>query len=106
MPGGRLRDWYDTRNPDAPGGDPGNYHTGSGVFWRRIQHVYDLDPDFRKMIGGLKNFRDLLAFNADLACDNTHKVLPEHIRSPDEALTGVTNDLATLVAGVRLLGCG
>lgn len=104
VPGGRLRDWHDPDSPAAPGGDAGNYRTGSGAFWRSVQHAYEIDGDFERLIPAIGGFKDFLAFNADAACDSAAATLPEHVRSPDEALVGVTNDLATLMAGIRILG--
>ena len=104
VPGGRLRDWWDPNNPNAPGGDPSNYHTGSGVFWRSVKYAYDVDGGFKLLIPAIAGFKDFLAFNADAACDSAGQSLPEHVRSPDEALIAVTNDLATLMAGIHILG--
>ena len=103
---GLLRDWFDKDSPnnDPPGFDADDYHTGSGVFWRSVKYVYDTDKTLLN-IPTITGFKDFLAYNADAACDaNTGKTIPEHMRDPNVALVTFTNDLATLLTAIRILG--
>jgi|GEM_PF-1170141 len=97
-PDGILRNWYDWKNASAPGGDTGNYMTGSGVYMRYVLYAYRTNDTLKAQIAS-PDFRQFLKTNAD-AC-----LTPPELDAgdPNGNVTILTNYLATLVAAAVVL---
>ena len=91
---------YWTVSGDVPDGDEGDYATGTGVFWRYMLRVRELDylsnafktDDFQKI---------LLTNAAEATKDNSQRTWPNEYQPSDDVT--LANDLAVLVAASRML---
>jgi hypothetical protein len=94
---GILLPWQETDGQGAPGGDVGDYMTGPGVFMRYLLYTWRANSDLKASLREV-GYLDVVRANADRACD-----YPVTNKGDDEAMTLLTNNLATLTAAVVML---
>ena len=85
-----LKSWY----PDpAPGHDCGSYLTGVAVYMRYLLYAFQNNKDLQTYLRDPEwGYLDFVRKNA------------EHVvQNPSKNMTGLTNDLATLVAAIAML---
>jgi hypothetical protein len=95
---GILLPWW----PDpAPDGDRYDYRTGTGVFMRYLSYAYQSKlkkPDLKTYL--TKNYWDFVRENVEYVLQYPS---PKTGTDPNALLITLTNDLATLVAGIVML---
>ncbi len=96
---GLLLNWWDpdpNNHNSPPGGDAGNYVTGSGVFWRCLLHAFRKNPQLKALI---KESGDFIRTNA-----NAPAHFAQDDRGPiDDMVVVHANDLGRAVAGMEFL---
>ena len=89
---GIMQSWTPCEHPP----DPEDYETGTGVFMRYLLYAYLNSDDLKAYLRGPQSgYLSFVRTNANHVLANP---------SPDTDMVGLTNELATLVAAVAMLG--